>query len=105
MIYLATQDEITDIGKKNVIELYKNVLVELTQFVYLEKKEITFLVSKCKEEVDIVNNFFIKKPNTILKMIDVYNQISTNIETTSPQINVDNLIKVKYFKAPNFNNN
>ncbi len=99
MINLATTDESTDIGKKAIIDLYKHVLTELTQFVYLENNGITFLKNKCKEEVDVVNNYFIRKPNGILKMIDVYNQISTGLTTTNPVVDIDKIVKVNHFKS------
>ncbi|XWV25996.1 hypothetical protein QJ857_gp1084 [Tupanvirus soda lake] len=99
MIYVATDDETSDIGKKATIELYKNVLTELTQFVYLENNNITFLRSKCKEEVDVVNNYFVRKPNGILKMIDIYNLISTNLSTSNPSVDIDKILKVNHFKS------
>jgi hypothetical protein len=99
IISVATLDESTDIGKKNVIDLYKHVLSELAQFVYLENNDITFLKSKCKEEVDVVNNYFIRKSNNILKMIDIYNQVSNNLSTTNPVADIDKIIKVNHFKA------
>lgn len=100
IIEVATKDEDTDLGKKSVIELYKHVLNEITQFVYLERNNITFLMTKCKEEVDVVNNYFIRKPNGILKMIDVFTQVSTGLETTDPKVNIDKLTKVNHFKVP-----
>ena len=99
MIYVATEDEETEIGKKVIIELYKNVLTELTQFVYLENNEITFLSSECNEEVIVVNNYFARKPNGILRMIDIYNQVSTGLMTTNPVVDIDKLLKVNHFKT------
>ncbi|AYV85444.1 MAG: hypothetical protein Satyrvirus17_4 [Satyrvirus sp.] len=99
IINKATHDEKSEMGKKTVIELYKHVLNELTRFVYLERREITFLMKKCKEEVDPINNYFVRKPNEILKMIDISNQVSTNINTINPKVNLDNIVKVNYFKG------
>lgn len=99
IIHVATEDEESDLGKKAIIELYKHVLNEITQFVYLENNNITFLKAKCKEDVDVVNNYFIRKPSGILKMIDIYNQISTGLITTDPKVNIDNLQKVNHFKT------
>jgi hypothetical protein len=99
MIYMATEEEQTDIGKKTVIELYKHVLTELTQFVYLENNEITFLKSKCKEEVDVINNYFVRKSNSILKMIDIYNQVSADLQTSNPVIDINKILKVNHFKT------
>lgn len=100
MIYVATEDEESESSKKAIIELYKNVLNEITRFVYLERNNITFLMAKCKEEVDIVNNYFIRKSGNILKMIDIFNQISVNLETSNPKVSIDKLTKVNHFKIP-----
>lgn len=100
IIYTATKDVKTDLEKKSLIKLYKNVLNEITRFVYLERNEITLLLAKCKEEVDPVNNYFVRKPNGIMKMIDIYNQALANLESFNPKISIDKLIKVNHFKVP-----
>lgn len=99
MIYCGTKQDKTESEKKETIELYKHIIPELTQFVYLENNKITFLKSKCKEEVDVVNNYFIKKPKGIVKMIDVYNQLLPGLSTTSPVVDIDKIIKVNYLKT------
>ena len=99
MIYVATQDETTDLGKKVVIELYKHVLAELTRFVYLERRGVTLLLEKCKTEVDPVNNYMIRKPGGIHKLIDIYNMVSKDINTVSPKVSIDNIMKVNYYKG------
>ncbi len=93
MIYVATEDETNEAGKKSIIQLYKHVLNEITRFVYLERNNITFLMAKCKEEVDVVNNYFIRKQGGILKMIDIYNKVSVGLESTNPRVVVDKLTK------------
>ena len=98
IIYMATLDEETDLGKKSVIELYKHVLCELTRVVYLENNDITFLLPRCKEEVDPVNNYMVRKQTGILKLIDIFNQVSTNINTVTPKVSIDKVIKVNHFK-------
>lgn len=100
IIYTATLDFPTDLEKKTIIQLYKHVLNEITRFVYLEKNKITLLLAKCKEEVDPVNNYFIRKPTGILKMIDIYNQSFTNLESFNPRASIDKIIKVSHFKIP-----
>lgn len=99
IIHVATLEEKDDLGKKSVIELYKHVLYELTQFVYLERRDITFVTAKCKEEIDPVNNYMIRKPNEILKLIDVFNQVSIGLTTVDPKTDIDKIIKVNYFKG------
>jgi len=99
MINVAAKDFNTIPAKKATITLYKHVLTELTQFVYLENNSITYLRTKCKEEVDVVNNYFVRRPNGILKMIDIFAQVSTNLTTTDPLTEIDKLIKVNHFKT------
>lgn len=99
IINVATKDESTDLGKKAIIELYKHVLTQLTQYIYLESNSITFLRNKCKEEVDVLNNYFVKKPNTIIKMIDIYNQVLPDLSTVNPMVDIDKILKVNYFRT------
>ena len=96
IINIATKDEDSDVQKKNIMILYQNILTELTQFVYLENNGITFLRDKCKEEVDVVNNYFIKKKGEIIKMVDINNQISVGLVTN--YVDIDKIIKVNHFK-------
>lgn len=100
IIYTATKDVQTALEKKTIIRLYKNTLNEITRFVYLERNDITLLLAKCKEEVDPVNNYFVRKSNGILKMIDIYNQVSSNLESFNPKVSIDKLLKVNHFKVP-----
>lgn len=72
----------------------------MTQFSYLEKWKITFLVNRCKEDVDPINNYMVRHSNKILKLIDIYKQISDGITTVNPKASVDKIIKVSYFKEP-----
>lgn len=99
IINVATKDEPTELGKKSIIELYKHVLYELTQWIYLEKKGLTYLAQQAKTEVDPVNNYMIRKPGKIMKLIDVYNEVSPGIMTTTPKAEIDKIIKVNYYKA------
>ena len=99
IIHMGTEDEASDSGKKDIIELYKHVLNEITRFVYLENNNVTYLRAKCKEEVNMVNNYFIRKPNAIIKLIDIYNQVSVGLETTHPRVIIDKLAKVNHFKV------
>lgn len=100
IIHVATEEDSSDIGKKNIIELYKHLLNEITRFVYLEQNGITLLMAKCKEEVDVVNNYFIRNSEGITKMIDIFNQVSLGLETSDPKVNVDSFSKVNHFKRP-----
>ncbi len=100
IIHDATLQEPTVSGKKSIIEMYKNVLNEITRFVYLERNKYTGLMEQCKLEVDPVNNFFIKKLDGAVKMIDIYNKSYVNIDTVNPRVSIDKLIRVNHFKTP-----
>ncbi len=100
IIHDATEDDPTSLGKKSIIELYKNVLNEITRFVYLERNKITMLMEKCKQDVDPLNNYFIRKSNGILKMIDVFNQINIDLVSTNPKVDINKLIRINHFKLP-----
>lgn len=100
IIYLATEADDTSQGKKSTIDLYKHVLNELTRFVYLERNNITMLKKQCKTDVDVVNNYFIRNKNGILKMIDIFNNVSTGLQTYNPRVDIDKLALVNHFKDP-----
>ncbi len=50
---------------------------EITQFIYLERRGITDIISKCKKFVDPINNYIVKKDNvnTMGTMINVFSNI------------------------------
>lgn len=96
IIHLACQNEDND--KKNTITIYRNIIPELTQYTYLESKEITYLTNRCKEEVDPLNNYFFKKAGKIVKMIDVFNQLSVGLVYQKYNLAIDSLLRVGYFK-------
>ena len=100
IIYLATEKVESDLEKKATIEFYKKVIFELTQFTFLEKKNITYLLSKAKTEIDPINNYMVRKSNAILKLIDIYNDVSINITTGTPKTDIDKIMKVNYYKKP-----
>lgn len=83
---------------KNTVALYKHVLFELTQFVYLENNKITFLSVKCKEEIDPMNNFMIKKNNNVYKLIDIYKEVTSDLKTVNPYIQINKILKINHFR-------
>lgn len=99
IIYVATKEASTDLEKKQVINLYKHVLYELTQFAFLEKWNITTIIARCKEEVDPINNYMIRKPGEILKLVDIFKLVSDHLVTIDPAVEIDKIIKVNYFKG------
>ena len=101
MIYKATLDEKTAEAKKNIITLYKHVLFELTQFVYLERRELTMVINTCKEEINPINNYMVRKRdgNGVLKLIDIFTQIFPGIITYDPFVEIDKVIKAELFQG------
>jgi len=97
MIYIATNDGTNDDEKKDIIDLYKHVMYELTQFIYLEKSLITTMTTKNKEEVDVMNNYMVRRPNQIFKMQDIFKQVSSGIITKNPYTDIDKLSYVKMY--------
>lgn len=100
VIYVATKDEESELGKMAIITLYKHVINEFVRFTYLERNEVTFLMHKCKEECDPINNYYIKNANGIFKMVDIFNSVIPDLETVNPKTNIDKLMKVNHFRAP-----
>lgn len=98
IIYTATTHCQSAIEKKLMMDLYKLILPQLTQFVYLENNLITDLTVQCKLEVDNINNYFIKTKTGVVKMIDLYNQMSTPLIISSVNVSVDQLMKVNHFR-------
>ncbi len=99
IIHLATEDSVDPLVKKDIIELYKKVLFELIQLVYLDRKGVVDIGSKCKAEVDPINNYMIRHQGKILKLIDAHNEISKNLITANPKVEIDTIIKVNYFRG------
>jgi len=97
LIFVATNDGANDKEKKNIIDLYKHVMYELTQFIYLEKSSITVMTVKCKEEVDVMNNYMVRRPHHIYKMQDIFKAVSSELITSSPYTDIDKLNNVKMF--------
>jgi hypothetical protein len=98
IISTAVQEETSEISRKNVIILYKYVVNEMVRFVFLENNNITNLNERCKQDVDPINNYFIRKQNKIIKLIDIYNMVSVDLETTTPKVKIDELMMVNPFK-------
>ena len=98
IIYLATTDVNTDEEKKAVIQLYKHVLFELSQFTLLDNRGITSLKTKCKEETDPLNNYMIRRPNKVWKLIDIYKLVQNGLKTSNPRADIDKIMKVPQYK-------
>lgn len=95
MISMATNDGKNDNEKKKILTLYKHIIYELTQFIYLENSNITTLLTQCKEEVDPCNNYMIRRQHGTFKLIDIFSSVTNGIMTEDADI--DMLSKVKAF--------
>jgi hypothetical protein len=102
MIKMA-MDGVADRHRDSQKILYKKLLTELIQFVYLERREITAVVPRCKLEVDPINNYMVKKSlsgkNVNHTLITVYNNINKGIIIPDPIFDLDKLLNVNYFKG------
>ena len=106
MIMVATKSDSNAIEKKATMSLYRHVLFEMTQFIYLEKRydeksPETSMIIKCKLESDPINNymiyFFKGGERKTMKLLDIFNQILPSIRITNPNFSFDTLLKVKYY--------
>jgi hypothetical protein len=97
MIKMAYYNQ-PNVQKMNTIVMYRHVLYETTQFIYLERREITFLLLKAKQEIDIINNYMIRHDNSVMTLITVFNNIFPAVITSDPTVDIDKLISVNYFR-------
>jgi hypothetical protein len=97
MIKMATDKEKTEKDKKDTLELYRYILPQMTSFIYLENNEITSLRETCVQESNPLNNYY-AEGNHKIKMINIYNELSTNLVTIAPVMYVDRMIVVNHFK-------
>ena len=94
--------------KNNVKNIYRHLLYEITQFVILEKKEITDITKKCKMEIDPINNYMIRynfKHDLVnIKLIDIFNATFKDVivQNNLISIKLDTLFVVNYFRSPLF---
>lgn len=84
--------------QKNVLVIYKKLLYELTQFIFLEKRNITAYLEKANEETRDINNYMIKSSGKVYKLIDIFNNVSINIIINNPIVNISSLLGVKFFR-------
>jgi len=100
IIYLASENYADPTDKKKIIDLYKHVLFELTQLAFLESDtvKITPLKIKCKEEADPINNYMVRTPQKVLKLVDIYAEVSPGIITKDTYADLDGLMKVSHFR-------
>ncbi len=99
MIKIVIKDKPID-EQANIIYIYRHVLFESTQLVYLEKNLITDMLNAEKLETDAINNFFIDTKNRKHMIINNIYKIVEEKGMVLPSINFNiyDLLKVNYFK-------
>jgi len=84
---------------KTLYEINKNeemfqYLNQVNRFIYLEKREVTNLTTKCKQEIDPINNYFVLKNDKQITLVTIYNETMQKIKFP-----VDHLISINYFRT------
>lgn len=72
---------------------YFNLIIELTQLVMIDKRDIQEIVPK--EEINKINNYILIKNNQIKKLVEIFNLFYTKLEKNEL---INNLLKINYFK-------
>lgn len=96
IVNMAVLAETNPEDQRHIFIVYRYVLFEFIHFVYFEQKAITDLHKTCKAETDPFNNYFMRR-GEIVKMIDVYKQVSQNLKIMDPVLTVDTLHRVNNF--------
>lgn len=71
----------------------------ITKLVYLDKHDIIDISKQIKNEIDSVNNYFIRKNNNILTLIKIYNYVIDNMILHELGIDFSHLLGVNYYRS------
>ena len=77
-------------------KIYKRLIPELTQVVFMERREVNDTFKIINESNNKQNNYFYIKNNKKIKMIETYNKILNSLPNDIYKFNV--LFKINYFK-------
>lgn len=72
---------------------------DITRFVFSERREVSFILQKAKNEIDPLNNFMIKNKNQPVTLINVYTQIMNNFIIPEKDIDINFLLTINYFRT------
>ena len=72
---------------------YFKLIIELTQLVMMDKRDIQEIVPK--EEINKINNYILIKNNQIKKLVEIFNLFYTKLEKNEL---INNLLKINFFK-------
>jgi len=94
-------------AKTETPELYNSYMYIplITRFIFLEKWNVTDLLSRIKSRVDPINNYIIKHEGENITLVTLFNSIVKNMVINTPSrgalvINVNNLLEINYFRSP-----
>lgn len=76
---------------------YTIIIPEITQLVFLEKREITSIIKKYKVIGDSMNNYMIKINKTNIRLNDIFEKIIGKIDINVIPLNL--LLSINYFKS------
>lgn len=83
--------------KNNMKKIYFSVIPEITQFILLEKKNITNYFLKYKYELDKRNNNYTFIDGKFYKLIDIFKKISKNINLVKIKLKI--LLDINYYRT------
>ena len=90
-------------AKKDTPELLNSYqyISLITRFVFLEKWEVTELLTRIKATVDPINNYIIKGKDGNVTLITVYNNVTKDmkIHINKLILYVNNLLDINYFRS------
>lgn len=72
---------------------YFKLVIELTQLVMMDKRNIQEIVPK--EEINKINNYILIKNNSIKKLVEIFNLFYKKLEKNNL---INNFLKINYFK-------
>jgi len=84
-------------NKNDINKVYFTVIPEITQFIMLEKKNITNFFLKYKVEIDKRNNNYTFINNKFFKLIDIFKNIVKSIALS--KINLKFLLDINYYRT------
>lgn len=72
---------------------------EITQFIYLERRDVTGIINRCKTAVDPINNFFIRKNDgTPITIITIFNKLMEN-PVLNNNVDIKSILAITLFKT------
>lgn len=73
-------------------------LTALTRFVFLERREVTDIISTCKDVVNPINNYMIKERGKNITLVSLYNATIDGMYLEDIDVHLNFLMTVGYFK-------